>query len=183
MTRNSNPAYTLEELTHQLRLTKATTVVVHSQFLKTAADACKEVGIPAERLVIIDQETFDAPHTTVEQLIQDGLSHNANFVERRLGEGEAKTKIAFLCLSSGTTGPPKVGFPFLFTDPHNLQNIGVQAVAIPHYSVIANTLQIRAHNYTTETKANVPANQWRFRPGDVITGGESVASHSSRGRI
>jgi 4-coumarate--CoA ligase len=116
MTRNSNPAYTFDELTHQLRLTKATTVVVHSQFLKTAAEACKEVGLPAERIVIIDQATFDAPHTTVEQLIQDGLSHNANFVERKLGQGEAKTKIAFLCLSSGTTGPPKVGFPsFLWT--------------------------------------------------------------------
>jgi len=148
---NSNPAYTLDELTHQLRLTRATTIVVHSQFLKTAAEACKEAGIPAERLVIIDHATYDAPYTTVEQLIQEGLSHNANFVERKLGEGEAKTKIAFLCLSSGTTGPPK-------------------AVAIPHYSVIANTLQVRAHNYTVETKANVPTNQWRFRPGDVITG-------------
>lgn len=148
---NSNPAYTFDELTHQLRLTKATTIVVHSHFLKTALEACKDVGLPAERIVIIDQATFDAPHTTVEQLIQDGLNHNANFVERKLGEGEAKTKIAFLCLSSGTTGPPK-------------------AVAIPHYSVIANTLQIRAHNYTVETKANIPTDQWRFRPGDVITG-------------
>ncbi|KAI9452564.1 phenylacetyl-CoA ligase [Lactarius psammicola] len=148
---NSNPAYTFEEITHQLRLTKATTIIVHSQFLKTALEACKEVGLPAERIVIMDQATFDAPHTTVEQLIQDGLSHNANFIERKLGEGEAKTKIAFLCLSSGTTGPPK-------------------AVAIPHYSVIANTLQIRAHNYTVETKANVPTDQWKFRPGDVITG-------------
>ncbi|KAH9035056.1 phenylacetyl-CoA ligase [Lactarius hengduanensis] len=148
---NSNPAYTFDELSHQLRLTKATTIVVHSQFLKTASEACKEVGLPAERIVIIDHATFEAPHTTVEQLIQDGLSHNTNFVERKLGEGEARTKIAFLCLSSGTTGPPK-------------------AVAIPHYSVIANTLQIRAHNYTVETKANVPTDEWRFRPGDVITG-------------
>jgi 4-coumarate--CoA ligase len=183
LSRNSNPAYTLDELAHQLRLTKATTIVVHSQFLKTAAEACKEAGIPAERIVIIDQATFDAPHTTVEQLIQEGLTHNANFVERKLGEGEAKTKIAFLCLSSGTTGPPKVGYPFLFTDLHNLENVGVQAVAIPHYSVIANTLQVRAHNYTVETKANIPTNQWRFRPGDVITGGESVFSLFSRDRI
>ncbi|KAH8990158.1 phenylacetyl-CoA ligase [Lactarius hatsudake] len=148
---NSNPAYTFDELSHQLRLTKATTIIVHSQFLKTASEACKEVGLPAERIVIMDQATFEAPHTTIEQLIQDGLSHDTNFVERRLGEGEARTKIAFLCLSSGTTGPPK-------------------AVAIPHYSVIANTLQIRAHNYTVETKANVPSDEWRFRPGDVITG-------------
>jgi 4-coumarate--CoA ligase len=106
-TRNSNPGYTVDELIHQLRLTRATTVVVHTQFLKNASEACKEVGISPERIVIIDQTTFDSPHTTVEQLIHDGLSHNMNFVERRLGAGEAKTKIAFLCLSSGTTGPPK----------------------------------------------------------------------------
>ncbi|KAI0275165.1 hypothetical protein BC834DRAFT_851417 [Gloeopeniophorella convolvens] len=148
---NSNPSYTVEELTHQLRLTKATTIIVPTQFLKNATDACKEVGLPQERIVILDQPTYDAPHVTVEQLIQDGLTHNANFVERKLGAGEAKTKIAFLCLSSGTTGPPK-------------------AVAIPHYSVIANTLQIRAHNYLVETKNNIPTDQWRFRPGDVITG-------------
>jgi 4-coumarate--CoA ligase len=107
-TRNSNPAYTIDELIHQLRLTRATTIIVHTQFLKNAMEACKQVGLPTERVVIIDQTTFDAPHTTVEQLIRDGLSHRANFVERRLGAGEAKTKIAFLCLSSGTTGPPKV---------------------------------------------------------------------------
>src|SRR6266404_1292478 len=116
-TRNSNPAYSVDELTHQLRLTRATTLIVHSHFLKTALEASKEVGLPAERVVLIDQATYDAPHTTVEQLIQDGLSHNTNFVERKLGEGEAKSKIAFLCLSSGTTGPPKVRFPLSFTEP------------------------------------------------------------------
>lgn len=61
-------------------------------------------------------------------------------------------------------------------DLHNLKNIYVQAVAISHYSVIANTLQIRAHNYSVETKANIPADQWKFRPGDVITGGQFTAS-------
>lgn len=76
--------------------------------MKNAIVACKEVGLPSERIVIIDRATFDVPHTTVEQLIQDGLSHNANFMERKLGAGEGKSKIAFLCLSSGTTGPPKV---------------------------------------------------------------------------
>ncbi|KAI9461161.1 phenylacetyl-CoA ligase [Russula earlei] len=148
---NSNPAYTVDELAHQLTLTKATTIIVHSQCLKNATAACIDIGLPLERIVIIDQTMFNAPHITIEQLIQDGLTHNVNFVERKLGAGEGKTKIAFLCLSSGTTGPPK-------------------AVAIPHHSVIANTLQIRAHNYAVETQADIPQNRWRFRPGDVITG-------------
>ncbi|KAH9081561.1 phenylacetyl-CoA ligase [Lactarius deliciosus] len=145
---NSNPAYTFDELSHQLKLTKA------SHY---------------HRPLPVPEDCFGSLQR-VEQLIQDGLSHNTNFVERKLGEGEAKTKIAFLCLSSGTTGPPKVGFLSFLSDPHNSESINVQAVAIPHYSVIANTLQIRAHNYTVETKANVPTDEWRFRPGDVITG-------------
>ncbi|KAH9964240.1 amp dependent CoA ligase [Russula dissimulans] len=148
---HSNPAYTVDELVHLLRLTKATTIVVHTQFLKNATEACKDVGIPPERIVIIDQTTFDAPHVTIEQLTQDGLTHDVNFVECKLGAGEGKSKIAFLCLSSGTSGPPK-------------------AVAIPHHSVIANILQVRAHNYVVETKANIPQDQWRYRPGDIITG-------------
>jgi len=117
ISRNSNPAYTVDELAHQLRLTNATTIVVHSQCLKNATEACKDAGLPPERIVIIDQATFDAPHVTVEQLIQDGLAHNVKFVERKLGPGEGKSKIAFLCLSSGTTGPPKVAHRSLRDSP------------------------------------------------------------------
>lgn len=49
---------------------------------------------------------------TVQSLIERGLGDlNANgphFVERKLGKDEAKTKLAFLSFSSGTTGKPKV---------------------------------------------------------------------------
>lgn len=49
---------------------------------------------------------------TVQHLIERGIGElNANgpaFVERRLAKGEAKTKVAFLSFSSGTTGRPKV---------------------------------------------------------------------------
>ncbi|KAI0003772.1 hypothetical protein BJV74DRAFT_793389 [Russula compacta] len=151
---NSNPAYTIDELTHQLRLTKATTIIVHSQFLKNATEACKDVGLPPERIVIIDQATFDAPHTTIEQLIQDGLSHGANYFERRLGE-------VVRLVPQGSIS--------ILLEFHKLK-YHIQAVAISHYSVIANTLQIRAHNYTVETKAYIPPDQQRFRPGDIITG-------------
>lgn len=51
---------------------------------------------------------------TVQHLIERGLGElNANgpaFIERRLAKGEAKTKVAFLSFSSGTTGKPKVSF-------------------------------------------------------------------------
>jgi acyl-coenzyme A synthetase/AMP-(fatty) acid ligase len=44
----------------------------------------------------------------VDDLIQNGLRSESNFVERKLQKGEAKTKVAFLSFSSGTTGKPKV---------------------------------------------------------------------------
>jgi len=76
------------------------------------------------------------------------LRKDPSFVERHLNPGEAKTKIAFLCFSSGTTGRPK-------------------AVAIPHYAVIANIIQ-----YAVFLKVNDPSIPWddlRYRPGDIST--------------
>lgn len=46
----------------------------------------------------------------------------------------------------------------------------MQAVAIPHYAVIANVIQMAAHH-----KVNIPYTTWekqRFRPGDVAGAGE-----------
>lgn len=45
-----------------------------------------------------------------------------------------------------------------------------QAVAIPHYAVIANVIQMAAHH-----KVNVQYTTWdkqRFRPGDVAVAGK-----------
>lgn len=41
-------------------------------------------------------------------LVEEGLARPTSFVERTLAPGEAKTKLAFLSCSSGTTGKPKV---------------------------------------------------------------------------
>src|ERR1700683_3768261 len=45
---------------------------------------------------------------TLEDLVAEGLNIEPHFVERRLAPREAKTKVAFLSFSSGTTGRPKV---------------------------------------------------------------------------
>ena len=44
----------------------------------------------------------------------------------KLAKGEAKTKLAFICYSSGTTGLPK-------------------GVMISHYNIISNVLQVALH--------------------------------------
>jgi 4-coumarate--CoA ligase len=66
--------------------------------------AARTAGLPSERVITFD----DSNQMTVDSLIQIGLRSEQNFVEPRLQKGEAKTKVAFLSLSSGTTGKPKV---------------------------------------------------------------------------
>ena len=73
--------------------------------------------MPAHRYVVLDDgddsssggEGERAPaHRSVRALIAEGARHTRTFVERRLRPGEARTKIALFCFSSGTTGRPKV---------------------------------------------------------------------------
>ena len=86
--------------------------MVHPDFLSTALTAAKIVGIPVENVILFnvaDKSTFPPSlHTSVEELVADGLGQSPSFTERRLGPGEAKKKVAFLSFSSGTTGKPKV---------------------------------------------------------------------------
>ncbi|KAI0040813.1 amp dependent CoA ligase [Auriscalpium vulgare] len=147
----ANPAFGADELAYQLTTAKAVAIIAHPAFLSAALGAAKLVGIPPSRVIPLDASAGPAPSNVapnVDELIKFGLANKANFQERRLNPGEAKTKLAFLSFSSGTTGKPK-------------------AVEIPHFSPIANIIQKAAHY-----KFNEPYTTWenmRFRPGDVAT--------------
>ncbi|PFH53345.1 hypothetical protein AMATHDRAFT_138090 [Amanita thiersii Skay4041] len=147
----ANPDFAVNELLYQINETKPAVLFVYPERLDTATEAARLAGIPSDRIIVFDVPSMSV-HTkypSVEQLVQEGLQSNQTFVERKLKPGEGKTKLAFLSFSSGTTGKPK-------------------AVAIPHYSVITNVVQIAAHN-----KVNVDDSPWkdrRFRPGDVTIG-------------
>ena len=80
-------------------------------FLKTALSATTAAGLASDRVVLLSNEEGGSAiqgYLTTETLIREGLGHEATFSERRLAPGEAKRKVAFLNMSSGTTGPPKV---------------------------------------------------------------------------
>jgi acyl-CoA synthetase (AMP-forming)/AMP-acid ligase II len=106
---------------------------VHAGFVATALAAAEIAGtISSERMIVIQPPTQqfhpssaesqtsrafsddvrgwrDDGLPTVQTLIEDGLRlGQPQFVERKLEKGEAKTKVAFLSFSSGTTGKPKV---------------------------------------------------------------------------
>ncbi|KAH9903440.1 amp dependent CoA ligase [Cubamyces lactineus] len=142
----ANPAYTSDELVYQLTSTKARVLVAHPSSLPVALEAAHKAGLPADRVVVFEPVP-GANDTTVEELVAQGLEHTQRFVERRLQPGEGKRKLAFLSFSSGTTGRPK-------------------AVMIPHYSMIANIIQIA---YRTQAKdESRPLDLQRFKPGSRV---------------
>ncbi|RDB15263.1 4-coumarate--CoA ligase-like 7 [Hypsizygus marmoreus] len=147
----ANPDFASNELVYQLEQTKASIIIVHPDSLETALAAAKTVGFPSERVVVFDRSSGSrsgiVDRLTIGDLVKQGLTtHDSPFVEKRLKPGEAKTKLAFLSFSSGTTGKPK-------------------AVAIPHFAVIANVIQIAAHNNVN--KDYCAFEDQRYRPGDV----------------
>lgn len=94
---------------HQLKSTGAKLIISHSSGLAVAEAAARTVGLPAERIVLVDKTLGQAAsHAAVPDLVQEGLKAPKSYTERKLKPGEGKTKIAFLNFSSGTTGLPKV---------------------------------------------------------------------------
>jgi 4-coumarate--CoA ligase len=115
ISRGANPEFTSDELLYQLRETKASVMIVHPETLDAALSAAEAYGISPERIILFDGKSpsiHASNYPTVGDLVQQGLSKaDPAFVERRLQPGEAKTKLAFLSFSSGTTGKPKVLSP------------------------------------------------------------------------
>lgn len=122
----------------------------HSQNLVTAQEAARAAGLPSDRIIVLDSPPSLQSHLNIDQCIQEGLTQPPLFTERRLNPGEAKTKLALLSFSSGTTGQPK-------------------AVAIPHYALIANLVQMSFHGKINEDYT--PEEDRRYKPGDVIYAG------------
>ncbi|KAJ7644293.1 hypothetical protein FB45DRAFT_1053078 [Roridomyces roridus] len=141
----ANPDYSRGELEFQLRATKASLIITYPDALDTATAAAKAYGLPLDRIVVFSVAGMSTGNfVTIDTLVKRG-SGLKKAPEFKLKPGEAKTKVALLSFSSGTTGTPK-------------------AVAIPHFAVIANILQLAAHS-----KINTNYVDWkdqRYRPGD-----------------
>lgn len=110
-------------MAYQLNDAGAIALITCSALLPTVFKALKSVRkIPKKRVFVIDGETHKS-RKTIEQLIQQGKQNSKPLPPLILKKGENKTKLAFICYSSGTTGLPK-------------------GVMISHYNVISNILQV-----------------------------------------
>ncbi|KAG2023019.1 phenylacetyl-CoA ligase [Coprinopsis cinerea AmutBmut pab1-1] len=139
----ANPNYTVEELQYQLSTTKAKVLVTHPDCIKTALSAAKAVGLPTSAVVLLDPRGPKGFITT-DQLVLLGCTEPETYTPVKLKPGEARTKLAFLCFSSGTTGKPK-------------------AVLITHHALIANIVQMGAHFRALDPKRKSE----KLTPGDT----------------
>jgi long-subunit acyl-CoA synthetase (AMP-forming) len=99
-----------DELAYQLQTTQTKLIITHPAALPTVLSAARKFGLPTDRIVLLESPADSAScvHSTLDNLVAEGLNKEPHFVERCLASGEAKTKVAFLSFSSGTTGKPKV---------------------------------------------------------------------------
>ena len=124
----ANPGYSADELAYQLENSGARALVTTKAFLKTALEATKKVGIPADRVILLGVEK-DESHT-VKHWTNIRKTSGALRYRRKKSKPE---DLAFLAYSSGTTGLPK-------------------GVMLTHRNIVADLLQIRGsvgHWYTS----------------------------------
>lgn len=121
----ASPAYNVEEMTYALKIGKAKFLFVAPDSLDVATAAAKTVGIPQERIILLEGAVNG--YETMSDLIAVGKSYHEIYQisQYRIPTGKTNRDICgFLSFSSGTTGFPK-------------------AVMIAHSNVIAQCLQMQ----------------------------------------
>jgi acyl-CoA synthetase (AMP-forming)/AMP-acid ligase II len=97
-----NPAYGVDELTFQLKDSRARGLVTIAELLPVATQAAANAGISNDRIIVFgDSKPNDYKHWT--EIIDSGMNVKRSRVKIKAPEKE----LAFLVYSSGTTGLPK----------------------------------------------------------------------------
>ena len=102
----SSPDYGVEEAGHILRASTAKLIVADKGSLKVIKTAAKRLGIPDDRIVLLDA-SLDG-HVSIKDLIEDGRKANKQVPAWQLTPGKSnKNACGFVSFTSGTTSLPK----------------------------------------------------------------------------
>jgi 4-coumarate--CoA ligase len=109
----ANPAYTVEELYHQLVDSRAKAIITIGELIPIAVAAGRKANIPPERIILYKEAKHG--HKVYTSLLSDTLAESTRGVIK-------PNDLAFLAYSSGTTGLAK-------------------GVMLTHINIVSNTLQ------------------------------------------
>ena len=108
----ANAAYSTSEVAYQLENSGAKCLFTCSTLLKTALEAASQVGIPKNRVYILELpkeatngQASPSGYKTIDDLIKEGAKQ-PRLEQLNLGRGDGAKRTAFLCYSSGTSGLP-----------------------------------------------------------------------------
>ncbi|PVU89540.1 hypothetical protein BB559_005072 [Furculomyces boomerangus] len=102
-----NPNYTARELAYQLKDSNSKAIATQSHLVEITKEAIGIAGlnIKNENIILLDIEANKSAVGNCH--IEDFLCFEKDFVQYKISNNEAETKVAALPYSSGTTGVPK----------------------------------------------------------------------------
>lgn len=118
----ANPAYTAQELAFQLKDSGAQALATQLAHIDIAVEACKLVGIPQNRIILMG----DAKDASARFKHFTSIRNISGATRYRRTKVDPEKDLAFLVYSSGTTGHPK-------------------GVMLCHRNIVANVLMQAAH--------------------------------------
>ncbi|KAI8146500.1 hypothetical protein BJV82DRAFT_598767 [Fennellomyces sp. T-0311] len=158
----ANPAYTVDELVHQLGQAKATVLVAHASNIDTAFAAAEKVGIPKQHVYVFGDATIKGakPYIT---LLGNRVAKPVEFESAE----QARETLAYLCFSSGTTGKSKgvmtthgniVSNVFQYTrvEEEFYQKTSRLLAVLPFFHMFGLTICLHAPLYTQSTLYVLP---------------------------
>ena len=93
---------------HQFRIANPKLVVAHPLTLKNIQAALSLLPYIKADILVIGAAQSGAGFRTLDEVLNEASQKRFVAQSFKLAAGESRTKLAFLCFSSGTTGKPKV---------------------------------------------------------------------------